>query len=319
MKKALITGVTGQDGSYLADFLIDKDYYVYGLIRRTSKPNTSNIKHLLDSPNFHIIYGDLTDQGSIDRAVEMAQPDEIYNLGAQSFVGGSWEYPVSTADITGLGALRLLEAIRRIKPDTKFYQASSSEMFGNQGGMLNENSPFAPRSPYGTAKVFAHQTAINYRESYGIYASCGILFNHESPRRGVEFVTRKITDAVAKIKLGKQKKLHIGNINAKRDWGDSRDYVKAMWLMLQQPKPDVFVIATGQSYSIKNLLGLAFNEVGLDWGSHTEIDKALYRPAEIDLLLGDSAKAKEILEWKPEISFKQMIQDMIETDLEINK
>jgi GDPmannose 4,6-dehydratase len=316
--RALITGVTGQDGSYLADFLLEKDYEVFGLIRRTSKPNVENIAHLKDNPNFHLLYGDLTDQGSINRAVLEATPDEVYNLAAQSFVGGSWEYPVSTADITGLGPLRILEALRQFNPKAKFYQASSSEMYGNRGGMLDENSPLSPRSPYGSAKAFAHYTTINYRESYGIHASCGILFNHESPRRGVEFVTRKITDGVAKIALGKQKKIQLGNIAAKRDWGDARDYVRAMWLMLQQPSPDIYVISTGQSYSIKNFLGLAFNEAGLNWADHVEVDKSLYRPADIDVLIGDSAKAKEILGWKPEIGLKEMIKDMLKADMERN-
>lgn len=319
MKRALITGVTGQDGSYLADFLLAKNYSVFGLVRRTSKPNFENIAHLMDHPNFRLLYGDLTDQGSINRAVLESTPDEVYNLAAQSFVGGSWEYPLSTADITGLGPLRILEAIRMFNPKAKFYQASSSEMYGNQGTMLDENSAFLPRSPYGSAKAFAHYTTINYKESYGIFACTGILFNHESPRRGVEFVTRKITDAVAKIKLGKQTSLELGNIGAKRDWGDSRDYIRAMWLMLQQPTPDVYVIATGQSYSIKNLLGLAFNEVGLNWAEYVKTDPSLYRPAEIDVLVGDAAKAREILGWKPEISFKQMISDMVKADLERNK
>jgi GDPmannose 4,6-dehydratase len=319
MKRALITGVTGQDGSYLADFLLSMDYEVFGLVRRTSKPNFENIIQLQDHPNFHVLYGDLTDQGSINRAVLESTPDEVYNLAAQSFVGGSWEYPVSTADITGIGPLRILEALRQFNPKAKFYQASSSEMFGNQGGMLDENSVLAPRSPYGSAKAFAHYTTINYRESYGMFACCGILFNHESPRRGVEFVTRKITDAVAKIKLNKQHELVLGNIASKRDWGDSRDYVKAMWLMLQQPTPDVFVIATGQSYSIKNFLGLAFNEVGLNWADYVKSDPSFYRPAEIDTLVGDAAKAKEILGWKPEINLKRMVSDMVASDLERNK
>lgn len=319
MKRALITGVTGQDGSYLADLLLEKDYEVFGLIRRTSKPNLENISHLMDHPHFHLLYGDLTDQGSINRAILESTPDEVYNLAAQSFVGGSWDYPVSTADITGLGPLRILEALRQFNPKAKFYQASSSEMYGNQGSMLDENSPLAPRSPYGSAKAFAHYTTINYKESYGIFACCGILFNHESPRRGVEFVTRKITDAVAKIKLGKQTSLELGNIAAKRDWGDARDYVRAMWLMLQQPTPDTYVIATGQNYSIKNFLGLAFNEVGLDWGKYVKTDPSLYRPADIETLIGDAAKAREILGWKPEINIKQMVADMIAADLERNK
>lgn len=327
MPRALITGVTGQDGSYLADLLLEKNYEVFGMVRRTSKPHFDNIAHLLEHPQFHILYGDLTDQGSINRAVIESTPDEVYNLAAQSFVGGSWDYPVSTADITGLGPLRLLEALRQFNPKAKFYQASSSEMYGNQGGMLDENSVFAPRSPYGSAKAFAHYTTINYRESYGIFACCGILFNHESPRRGVEFVTRKITDGVSKIMLGKEKKLKLGNIDSRRDWGDARDYVRAMWLMLQQPTPNVYVIATGQSYSIKNFLGLAFNEAGIakgglsrnNWEQYIEIDPSFNRPADIEVLMGDAAKARELLKWKPEITFKQMVSDMMATDMERNK
>jgi GDPmannose 4,6-dehydratase len=318
-KRALITGVTGQDGSYLADFLLERDYEVFGLVRRTSKPNTENIKHLMDNSNFHIIYGDLTDQGSINRAILESTPDEVYNLAAQSFVGGSWEYPVSTGDITGLGPLRLLEALRQFNPKARFYQASSSEMFGDQGGLLNEQSALAPRSPYGSAKAFAHYTTVNYRESYGIHASCGILFNHESPRRGIEFVTRKITDGVAKIKLGQQKKLKLGNIEAKRDWGDARDYVYAMWLMLQQEEPDNYVIATGQTHSIKTLLDLAFRFAGLEWEKYVEIDKSFFRPAEINVLIGDSTKARTKLGWEPLTTFPQMVHDMLDADLERHK
>lgn len=319
MKRALITGVTGQDGSYLADFLLERDYEVFGLVRRTSKPNTENITHLVDKPNFHVIYGDLTDQGSINRAVLESTPDEVYNLAAQSFVGGSWEYPVSTGDITGLGPLRLLEALRQFNPKARFYQASSSEMFGNQGGLLNEQSVLAPRSPYGSAKAFAHYTTVNYRESYGIHASCGILFNHESPRRGIEFVTRKITDGVAKIKLGQQKTLKLGNIEAKRDWGDARDYVYAMWLMLQQEEPDNYVVATGQTHSIKTLLDLAFRFAGLEWEKYVEIDKSFFRPAEINVLIGDSTKARTKLGWEPQTAFPQMVHDMLDADLERHK
>lgn len=316
MKRALITGVTGQDGSYLADFLLERDYEVFGLVRRTSKPNTENIRHLADNPRFHVLYGDLTDQGSINRAILESTPDEVYNLAAQSFVGGSWDYPVSTGDITGLGPLRILEALRQFNPKARYYQASSSEMFGNQGGLLNEQSVLAPRSPYGSAKAFAHYTTVNYRESYGMHASCGILFNHESPRRGIEFVTRKITDGVAKISLGKQKTLKLGNIEAKRDWGDARDYAYAMWLMLQQDEPDNYVIATGKSYSIKTLLNMAFQYVGLEWEKYVEIDKSLFRPAEINVLLGDSSKAYRKLGWEPQTTFQQMIHDMLEADLE---
>lgn len=316
-KRALITGVTGQDGSYLAELLLDEGYTVFGLVRRTSKPNYENIQHLLDNPfDFRLIYGDLTDQGSINRAFLESTPDEVYNLGAQSFVGGSWDYPVSTADITGLGALRLLEAIRQFNPRCKYYQASSSEMFGNQGGLLNEDSPLMPRSPYGSAKVFAHNTTINYRESFGIFACSGILFNHESPRRGLEFVTRKITDAVARIKLGLSDCVYLGNLDASRDWGDARDYVAAMWLMLQQDSPDDYVIATGTSHTIRTFLADAFSYVGIEeWESYVKIDPAFYRPAEIDVLLGDSTKAHDILGWKPTISFEQMIEEMVDKDL----
>lgn len=319
MKRALITGVTGQDGSYLADFLLERDYEVFGLVRRTSKPNTENITHLMGNPRFHVLYGDLTDQGSINRAILEATPDEVYNLAAQSFVGGSWDYPVSTGDITGLGPLRLLEALRQFNPKARFYQASSSEMFGDQGGVLNEQSVLAPRSPYGSAKAFAHYTTVNYRESYGMHASCGILFNHESPRRGIEFVTRKITDGVAKIKLGQQKTLKLGNIEAKRDWGDARDYVYAMWLMLQQDEPDNYVIATGQTHSIKVLLDLAFRYAGMEWEKHVEIDKSFFRPAEINVLIGDSTKARDKLGWEPQITFQQMVRDMLDADLERHK
>lgn len=319
MKRALITGVTGQDGSYLADFLLEKGYEVFGLIRRTSKPNLENIEHLIGHDNFRLLYGDLTDQGSINRAILEATPDEVYNLGAQSFVGGSWEYPVTTADITGIGPLRILEALRQFNPKARYYQASSSEMFGNQGGVLNEDSVLAPRSPYGSAKAFAHYTTVNYRESYGMHASCGILFNHESPRRGVEFVTRKITDGVARIATGKQKTLKLGNIDAKRDWGDARDYVRAMWLMLQQDEPDNYVIATGHTHSIRLLLDVAFLYAGMEWEKYVEIDPSFFRPAEINVLLGDYTKAHKKLGWEPEINFAKMVKDMVDADLERNK
>lgn len=318
-KRALITGVTGQDGSYLADFLLEHSYEVFGLVRRTSKPNTENIRHLLSNPNFHILYGDLTDQGSINRAILESTPDEVYNLAAQSFVGGSWDYPVSTGDITGLGPLRILEALRQFNPKARYYQASSSEMFGDQGGLLSETSVLAPRSPYGSAKAFAHHTTVNYRESYGMHASCGILFNHESPRRGIEFVTRKITDGVAKIKLGKQRTLKLGNIDAKRDWGDARDYVWGMWLMLQQDEPDNYVLATGQTHSIRSLLELAFRYADLEWEKYVEIDKSFFRPAEINVLIGDSTKARKKLGWEPQINFATMVKDMLEADLERNR
>lgn len=316
-KRALITGVTGQDGSYLADFLLERGYTVFGLVRRTSKPNYENIQHILDQPrDFQLIYGDLTDQGSINRAFIESTPDEVYNLGAQSFVGGSWDYPVSTADITGLGALRLLEAIRHFNPKCKYYQASSSEMFGNQGGLLSEESPLLPRSPYGSAKVFAHNTTVNYRESFGIYACSGILFNHESPRRGLEFVTRKITDAVARIKLGLSDCVYLGNLDASRDWGDARDYVRAMWLMLQQEVPEDYVVATGTSHTIRTFLQSAFGIVGIEeWESYVKIDPAFYRPAEIDVLIGDSSRARNELGWEPQITFDEMVEDMVLNDI----
>lgn len=318
--RALITGITGQDGSYLAYFLLSKGYEVFGLVRRTSKPNFDNIKHLMANPRLHIIYGDLTDQGSINRVMLEALPDEVYNLAAQSFVGGSWQYPITTADITGLGALRLLESIRQFNPRARYYQASSSEMFGNQNEPLNEDSRLAPRSPYGCAKAFAHFTTINYAESYGIHASCGILFNHESPMRGIEFVTRKITDGVAKIHLGKQNKIKLGNIEACRDWGDARDYIRAMWMMLQQDTPGVYVIATGRTHSIKEFARLAFAQIGIDnWEDYIEIDPAFYRPAEIDVLVGDSTKAHRVLGWHPVISLKQMVADMVLADIGRNK
>lgn len=316
-KRALITGISGQDGSYLAELLLEKGYQVFGLVRRTSKPEFDNIKHLLK--DIIVIYGDLTDQGSINRAVTMSTPDEVYNLGAQSFVGGSWDYPVSTSDITGVGALRLLEAIRQFNPKARYYQASSSEMFGNQTGALDEKTPFKPRSPYGTAKVFAHNTTVNYRESFGIHASCGILFNHESPRRGIEFVSRKITDAVARIKLGKLDKLYLGNTSARRDWGDARDYVDAMWLMLQQDEPSDYVIATGQSHSVQDFVELAFGQQNLDWRKYVSIDSSLFRPAEINSLTGNADKAWDTLGWRPIISFNLLVADMVKADLERNK
>jgi GDPmannose 4,6-dehydratase len=317
MKKALITGITGQDGSYLAELLLKKGYKVYGLKRRTATPNFENIKHIQKEIEF--ISGDLRDITSLTEAVQHTKPDEVYNLAAQSFVGDSWTQPIYTGEVTGLGVTNMLEAIRQTKLDTHFYQASSSEMFGKVlETPQKETTPFYPRSPYGVAKVYGHWITVNYRESYGMFACSGILFNHESPRRGFEFVTRKVTDAVAKIKLGLQGNLHLGNLEAKRDWGFAGDYVKAMWKMLQEEKPDDFVIATGETHTVKELVEIAFQYVGLDWQDYVVIDPKFIRPAEVDILLGDPTKAKQKLNWQPEVSFKQLVEMMVETDLNKN-
>ncbi|MGN7399009.1 GDP-mannose 4,6-dehydratase [Cytobacillus praedii] len=314
MKKALITGITGQDGSYLADLLLDKGYKVYGLKRRTATPNFENIKHIKNEIEF--FSGDLRDMTSLSEAVQAIQPDEVYNLAAQSFVGDSWKQPIYTGEVTGLGVTNILEAIRLAKPDARFYQASSSEMFGKvMETPQTEKTPFYPRSPYGVAKVYGHWITVNYRESYGMYACSGILFNHESPRRGIEFVTRKVTDAVAKIKLGLQEKLLLGNLDAKRDWGFAGDYVKAMWLMLQQEEPDDFVIATGETHTVKELVEVAFEHVGLNWQDYVVQDPRFMRPAEVDILLGDPTKAKKKLNWKPQVSFQELVSLMVEFDL----
>lgn len=314
MKKALITGITGQDGSYLAELLLQKGYKVYGLKRRTSSPNIDNIKKIEKEIEF--VSGDLRDLASLSEAVKVANPDEVYNLAAQSFVGDSWTQPIYTAEVTGLGVTNMLEAIRINKPNARFYQASSSEMFGKVlETPQKETTPFYPRSPYGVAKVFGHWMTVNYRESYGVYACSGILFNHESPRRGIEFVTRKITDAVAKIKLGLQDKLYLGNIEAKRDWGYAGDYVEAMWLMLQQKKPDDYVIATGETHSVKEFLDIAFKYVGLNWQDYVVIDPKFTRPAEVDLLLGNASKANKNLGWNPKVSFEELIILMVNHDL----
>lgn len=310
--RALISGVSGQDGSYLAELLLAKGYEVYGLVRRVSNPNYSNIEEL----KINLIEGDMTDEGSLFRAVKMSKPDEVYNLAAQSFVGGSFNYPVVTANVTGLGTLRLLEAVVNIRPSAKFYQASSSEMFGNQEGVLNENSPFLPVSPYGSAKVFAHNSAEGYRDRLAV--SCGILFNHESPRRGEQFVTRKISKAVARIKLKKQKELILGDLTPKRDWGDARDYIKAMYMMLQA-KPDTYVICTGLSHSVKQFCELAFTSVGLDYTKYVKTSSEFYRPAEIHNLVGTAAKAFAGLGWKPERTLRETIGDMVENDMRIEK
>jgi GDPmannose 4,6-dehydratase len=313
-KSALITGITGQDGSYLSELLLGKGYKVYGLIRRLSTPNLARIEHILDQ--VELIEGDLTDQSSINNALKESQPCEVYNLAAQSFVATSWNQPVLTGDVTGLGAVRILEGVRHVCPDAHFYQASSSEMFGKVNeSPQSENSRFYPRSPYGFAKVYAHWACINYRESYGMHASSGILFNHESPRRGIEFVTRKITDAVARISLGFAKELRLGNLDAKRDWGFAGDYVKAMWLMLQQKEPDDYVIATGETHSVEEFAELAFHEAGLDWKKYVLVDQKFIRPAEVNLLLGDASKARRILGWKPEVTFEELVKMMVREDL----
>lgn len=314
-KKALITGITGQDGSYLAELLIKKKYEVYGLVRRLSTPNISRIEHILNDIN--LVEGDLTDQSSLNSAMKEIQPDEVYNLAAQSFVGTSWNQPVLTGDVTGMGAVRLLEAVRHICKDARVYQASSSEMFGKVSETpQNENTKFYPRSPYGCAKVYAYWIAVNYRESYGLYVTNGILFNHESPRRGLEFVTRKITDGVARIYCGLAKDLRLGNLDARRDWGYAPDYVKAMWPMLQQEKPDDYVIATGESHSVREFAELAFREAGLNWEDYVKVDQKLSRPAEVDCLVGDASKAKKVLKWKPTVTFEELVRVMVRADIE---
>lgn len=314
MKRALITGVTGQDGSYLAEFLLEKGYEVYGLRRRTSTPNFENVESIKDKIKW--ISGDLTDLASLIEAVRSSNPDEVYNLAAQSFVAASWPQPLATGQFTAIAVTNMLEAVRLIKPEAKFYQASSSEMFGKVVETpQKETTPFYPRSPYGVAKVYGHWITVNYRESFNMFACSGILFNHESPRRGLEFVTRKVTDGVARIKLGLQKELRMGNLDSLRDWGFAGDYVKAMWLMLQQEEPDDYVIATGEMHSVKELLEVAFSYVGLDYKDYVIIDPEFVRPAEVDLLLGDSSKAKEKLGWELEIGFKDLIHMMVDTDL----
>ncbi|NGY80948.1 GDP-mannose 4,6-dehydratase [Bacillus megaterium] len=314
MKTALITGITGQDGSYLAELLLNKQYKVYGLKRRTSTPNLDNIQHIEDEIDF--IPGDLMDLASIMEAINISKPDEVYSLVARAFVGDSWSQPILTSQITAIGVTNLLEAIRRINSDVRLYQASSSEMFGMVTEVpQRETTPFYPRSPYAVAKVYGHWITVNYRESYDFHACSGILFNHESPRRGIEFVTRKISDAVAQIKLGKKNELRLGNLEAKRDWGYAGDYVEAMWLMLQKNKPDDFVIATGETHTVKEFVEVAFQHVGLNWEDFVVQDPKFMRPAEVDLLLGDPDKAKRILGWKPTVSFEQLVKMMVESDL----
>ena len=316
-KNALITGITGQDGAYLAEYLLGKGYAVHGLLARRSTPTTWRLEYLNILHRINLIEGDLTDMGAVLRALKESKADEVYNLGAQSFVATSWRQPLLTANATGLGALNILEAIHQTSPETKFYQASTSEMFGGmkEHPIQSETTPFHPRSPYGVAKLFAHWSTINYRESYNLFGCCGILFNHESPLPGIEFVTRKVTDAVARIKLGKQKELRLGNIDAKRDWGFAGDYVKAMYLMLQQEKPDTYVIATGRTTTVRDMCRIAFEHVGLNYEDYVVIDPKFYRPAEVDLLLGDPTKAIQALGWKPETSLEELISMMVEADL----
>lgn len=313
-KKAIISGITGQDGSYLAELLLGKGYEVHGLVRRLSVQNFDRIKNILNLVTLH--QADITDEASIMRVVSSVGPDEIYNLAAQSYVPESWHTPISTSDMTGLAATRFLEAVRLYCPEARYYQASSSEMYGMVREMpQNETTPFYPRSPYGVSKVYAHYMTVNYRESFGLYCVSGILFNHESPRRGIEFVTRKIAKAVARIKLGKQDRLYLGNMDAKRDWGYAGDYVKAMWLMLQQDIPDDYVIATNETHTVKEFVEVAFNKVGLNWEDYVHIDPQLFRPAEVNVLLGDASKAKEKLGWSPRVSFEQLVHMMVEADL----
>ena len=313
-KKALITGITGQDGSYLSELLLEKGYEVYGMVRRASVERFERIAHIQDRIN--LVQGDLTDQSSLDEAVKTIQPDEVYNLAAQSFVPTSWNQPTLTGEVTGIGTTRLLESVRKIKPDAKFYQASSSEMFGKVREVpQTELTPFHPRSPYGVAKVYGHFITVNYRESYNIFACSGILFNHESPRRGLEFVTRKITSHVAKIKLGLINELRLGNCDAKRDWGFAGDYVEAMWLMLQQSEPDDFVVAMGETHSVQEFVELAFGHAGLDWKKYVVIDPKFMRPAEVDLLVGSPEKAKTKLGWKPKVSFPELVRMMVDADM----
>lgn len=313
-KTALITGITGQDGSYLAEFLLSKGYRVVGMIRRTSTINFDRIAHIQD--DVELAQADLLDQMSLVDVLREFRPAEVYNLAAQSFVPTSWKQPVLTGEFTALGVTRLLEAIRIVDPTVRFYQASSSEMFGKvQAVPQRESTPFYPRSPYGVAKVYGHWITVNYRESYNLYACSGILFNHESPRRGLEFVTHKVTHAVARIKLEQAEKVHLGNLDAQRDWGYAGDYVEAMWRMLQQDEPDDYVIATGETHSVRELCEIAFGHVGLNWQDHVVVDERFYRPAEVDLLVGDASKARAMLGWKPTVDFESLIKMMVDADL----
>lgn len=315
-KRALITGITGQDGSYLAEFLLEKGYEVIGMVRRTSTVNFERIRHIQDRVT--LVQGDLLDQSSLIDILREYRPHEVYNLAAQSFVPTSFKQPVLTGEFTALGVTRLLEAIRLVDPTIRFYQASSSEMFGKVREVpQSENTPFHPRSPYGVAKVYAHWITVNYRESYGMFAVSGICFNHESPRRGLEFVTRKITYTAAKIKLGLAHELRLGNLEARRDWGYAPDYVRAMWLMLQQDEPEDYVIATGETHSVREFVELAFDYLGLDWKKYVVVDPALYRPADVDLLVGDATKARTKLGWAPSVTFEQLVKIMVDADLEL--
>lgn len=314
MPTAIITGITGQDGSYLAELLLKKGYRVIGVARRSSTVNYERIQHLLD--DITVVQGDLQDQGSLLSLLEEYEPTEVYNLAAQSFVPTSWNQPALTGDVTALGVTRMLEAIRFVNPKIRFYQASSSEMFGKVLDVpQKESTPFYPRSPYGVAKVYGHWITVNYRESFDIFATSGILFNHESPRRGLEFVTRKITDGVAKIKLGKTKELRLGNLESQRDWGFAGDYVHAMWLMLQQDQPDNFVIGMGETHSVREFCEIAFGHVGLDYKDFVVVDERFYRPAEVDLLISDPSKARAQLQWEPEVSFKELVTMMVDGDM----
>lgn len=313
-KVALITGITGQDGSYLAEFLLSKGYTVYGMVRRASVEKYERIEHIKDQ--VQLIQGDLLDMYSLISALKQSRPTEVYNLAAQSFVPTSWAQPVLTSEFTGLGVTRMLEAIRNVDPSIRFYQASSSEMYGRvRETPQNELTPFYPRSPYGVAKVYGHYITVNYRESYNLFAVSGILFNHESPRRGLEFVTRKVTDGVARIKLGLTDELRMGNLDARRDWGFAGDYVEAMWLMLQQDEPDDYVIATGETHTVKKLVEVAFSYAELNWEKYVKLDPSFIRPAEVDLLIGDPSKAQKKLGWKPKVSFEEMIRMMVDSDL----
>jgi len=314
MPTALITGITGQDGSYLVEHLLEKGYEVYGLVRRLSTPNETRIRASLD--RLVVLEGDVTDQSSLNVAVQTAMPDEVYNLAAQSFVATSWNQPVLTGDVTGLGVVRMLEAVRHFSPDARFYQASSSEMFGTSPQPLkNEATPFHPRSPYAVAKVYGHYATINYRESYGLYCCNGICFNHESPRRGIEFVTKKISDGVARIACGRANELRLGNLDVRRDWGFAGDYVKAMWLMLQRDEPADYVIATGESHSVREFAALAFDHVGLNWEQYVKIDERFMRPAEVPDLKGDASQARAKLGWAPETSFEALVHMMVDADV----
>ena len=323
MKRALITGITGQDGSYLTEFLLEKGYQVFGIVRRSSSFNTDRIDHLYQDPHepnarLRMFYGDLNDSSSLNTILRQTQPDEIYNLGAQSHVRVSFDVPEYTGEVTGLGTVRILEAIRDTGIKPKFYQASSSELFGRvRETPQTELTPFYPRSPYACAKAYAYHITVNYRESYGLFACNGILFNHESERRGETFVSRKITRAATRIKLGLQKRLYLGNLDARRDWGHAKDYVEAMWLMLQADEPDDYVIATGETHSVREFLTEAFGYLDLDWEEYVETDPRYYRPAEVDLLLGDASKARRVLGWEPKITFKQLVRVMVDHDLEL--